>query len=173
MDWKDGLTLYSHDINISKDSFDLENNLGVELFRANRIDEAAVHFENSAKIAPDWWTNWNNLGVIAEKNKDLAKAEEYYLRAIKNGNYYLAYENLANIYLIHLKEPQKARNFIREALMKLPANTKLWILLSLSEYKLENMDEAVKAARSAYHLSPSQQTHYLYSQLVENKKIEF
>jgi len=124
-DWRNGLTLYSRDIKISQNAFDLENNLGVELFRVGRINEANIHFENSIKLAPYWWTNWNNLGVIYERKGDFKKAEEYYKKAIDNGNYYLAYENYAGI-LIKQKKNKEAKEFLeKEALPKLPYNQKL------------------------------------------------
>ncbi len=44
-DWRNGLTLYSHDIKLSKNSYDAENNYGVELLRAGRLDEAKLHFK--------------------------------------------------------------------------------------------------------------------------------
>jgi len=90
-DWRNGLTLFSHDIKLSGKSFNLENNLGVGLFRTGRVEEAAIHFENSTKLAPYWWTNWNNLGAVAEAEGDLESAEKHYKKAIGNGKYYLAY----------------------------------------------------------------------------------
>jgi len=124
-DWRNGLTLYSHDIKISKDAFDLENNLGVELFRVGRFDEAKIHFENSTKLAPYWWTNWNNLGVIYERKGDFGKAATYYKKAIDNGNYYLAYENYSGV-LIKQNKKNEAKEFLeKEALPKFPYNQKL------------------------------------------------
>ena len=46
-DWKNGLTLYSHDAKIVKNDFNLENNLGVELYRIGKFNEASYHFQNS------------------------------------------------------------------------------------------------------------------------------
>ncbi len=124
-DWRNGLTLYNHDIKISKDAFDLENNLGVELFRKGKFNQAKTHFERSTKLAPYWWTNWNNLGVIYERKRDYQKAEKYYKKAIDNGNYYLAFENYAGI-LIKQKKNKEAKEFLeKEALPKLPYNQKL------------------------------------------------
>ncbi|MDH7475843.1 MAG: tetratricopeptide repeat protein [Microgenomates group bacterium] len=128
MDWKDGLTLYSHDININKDAFDLENNLGVELFRVERYQEAKRHFENSTKLAPYWWTNWNNLGVIYEREKNYQKAAEFYQKSIINGDYYLAYENLAKILIFHSNDKEKAKSFLKKALQLFPENQNLKLL---------------------------------------------
>lgn len=168
-DWKDGLTLYGHDIAISKDAFDLENNYGVELFRAGNIAGAEIHFAKSTQIAPRWWTNWNNLGVIAERQNNASRAKEYYQKAIDNGGYYLAYENLANILL--KEDPKKARQFCKESLAKLPLNPKLWLILTISDYKLGLKDEALFSARQAYLLSPSRETSSIYSLLASGQPL--
>lgn len=171
-DWKDGLTLYGHDIQISKESFDLENNYGVELFRAKKYEEAVVHFQRSTELAPKWWTNWNNLGVIYERSGDYDKAGEYYKKAIDNGNYYLAYENYASILLFH-KDAKLAKDFIEESLTKLPYNSKLWFLLALADYKVGDKQGALLAAKNAHLLSPSTQTQYIYSRLSQDQPLEF
>lgn len=170
--WKNGLTLYSHDINISKDAFDLENNLGVELYRAGRFDEAEIHFQNSTKLAPGWWTNWNNLGAMFERRNDLNTAKIYYQKAIDNGQYYLAYENLAKIYL-RTDTPENTVVFTEKSLRILPNNYNLWFTLSVAEYKLGNKDKALIAARNAYLLNQNQQNLYIYSQLSQNLPLDF
>ncbi|MFA5933207.1 MAG: tetratricopeptide repeat protein [Microgenomates group bacterium] len=170
-DWKDGLTLYSHDVLFSTNTFDIENNFGVELFRAGRFEEAGKHFEASTKIAPNWWTNWNNLGAVEERNGNLENAKKYYQKAIDNGRYYLAYQNLAKIYLIK-DGPEKSKVFCEESLKSLPNNAELWAILAISEYKLNDHDKAVKAAQNAYTLEQSQQNAYVYSRLMQNLPLE-
>jgi protein O-mannosyl-transferase len=171
--WKDGLTLFSHDIKYVQGSFDLENNLGVELFRVERTPEAKTHFVNSTKIAPFWWTNWNNLGAVEEREGRFSEAKLYYQKAIDNGHYYLAYENLAKIYLTHDQDYQKAYDFSTESLKTLPSNGNLWLIKALSSYKLEKSEEALVAAQNAYLLNPNAQTLELLNRLKLNKPVEF
>ncbi len=124
-DWKNGLILYSRDILYSRNSFDLENNLGVELFRNGDIEQARIHFKKSTELAPTWWVNWNNLGATYERKGDNKTAKIYYEKAMKNGDYYLAYQNYAGI-LIKLNQEQKAMDFLRDnAMRKFPYNTTL------------------------------------------------
>ncbi len=110
LDWRNGLTLYSHDIKKTS-SFDLQNNMGVELFRVGRYNEAKKYFEVSVKLAPYWWVNWNNLGAIYEREKNYKKAAEYYQKSVSNGQYYLAYENLAKILVLHGNDQKKTEEF--------------------------------------------------------------
>jgi len=124
-DWRNGLTLFSHDIKLSKNVFDLENNLGTELIRVGKVKEAKIYLENSVRLAPYWWVNWNNLGVIYEREGKINKAEECYQKSINNGDYYLAYENYVAILIKQGKDAQ-AREFLeKEALVRFPYNERL------------------------------------------------
>ncbi len=171
--WYDGYSLYSHDINISKNSFDLENNLGVELFRRGDFKNAKVHFEKSIALQPKWYFAYNNLGAVYEHEGDYQRAKNLYFQTLKYGDYYLAYENIAGILLYRENNPQSAKEFCQESLKKLPNNSKLWLILALSQYKLGNQKEALEAAKNAYSLLQDNETAYVYYQLSNNLPIEF
>ena len=132
-DWRNGLTLYSKDIKNSINAFDLENNLGVELFRTERYEEAKEHFEKSIQLAPSWWTNYNNLGAYWEKRGELEKAEGLYKKSIDNGNYYLAYENYAFI-LIKRKKYSEAVEFLEKNIGFFPNSPRLLTALTTAKY---------------------------------------
>lgn len=170
--WKDGLTLYAQDIKFAPESFNLQNNYGVELYRKGNIKEAKIHFQKSIDLAPFWWTNWSNLGVMYEVEGDATKAAELYQKAIDKGDYYLAHENRAKVmlYTFGAKEGKKAAE---ESLKKLPNNSNLWLSLAIAEYQLGNKDEALLAARYSFMLSPNEQNYYVISILEQGLEIEF
>jgi len=124
LDWRNGLSLYGSTI-IRTSSFDMQNNMGVELFRIGKYEQAKQYFEVSTRLAPYWWVNWNNLGAVYEREQNLSKAQECYERAIHNGQYVLAYENLAKILMLHGKDKQKAEAFLKKALEIFPNDTNL------------------------------------------------
>jgi hypothetical protein len=135
--WKDGLTLYNHDILYNPNSFDLQNNLGTELFRAGEHDKALVHFQKSLDLSPNWHIPLNNIGVYYERKQDFQKAKDYYLKAIENGNYYLAYENYAKLHYHNIKtenDRKELEQFINESLLIFPYNQTLKSIL----YNLES-----------------------------------
>jgi len=171
-DWRNGLTLFSHDVQYAPDSFDLNNNLGVELFRAGNQEEAKPYFERSIELEPKWWTPYNNLGVIYEREGDLKKARELYEKAIENGNYFLAHENLAFIVLKE-EESEEAMKIINQSLAVLPYNLRLWTALTLVYYKDGQFEKAEELARKLYSSSPSNQTRGLLEAILNRKKIEF
>ncbi|MBM3208919.1 tetratricopeptide repeat protein [Candidatus Shapirobacteria bacterium] len=123
--WRNGLTLFRHDSAYAKDSFDLQNNLGVELFRVGKTEEAKPYFERSIKLMPKWWTSYSNLGAVYERKGDLIKAQELYEKSIKNGDYYLAYENLCFL-LIKTDSLEEASKLCQEGTRRFPGNARLW-----------------------------------------------
>ena len=131
LDWRNGLALYGSTISPTS-SFDMQNNMGVELFRVGKYDEAKKYFEKSVKLAPYWWVNWNNLGAAYEREQNYAKAQEYYEKSVKNGDYQLAYENLAKILVMQGADKQNAKAFLQKALEKFPNDE---VLKALQEYK--------------------------------------
>ncbi len=171
-DWRDGLTLYSHDEKINPDSFDLENNLGVELFRVNKVDEAKIHFEKSLKLQPKWHFAQNNLGAVYQNLGELDKAKEQYRKVLEGSDYYLAHENLVSIFLIE-KDYKSAKDWAEKSLLKLPQNSVLWRGLAIAESMLGNKEAALKAAENAYTLNPTEQSAYIYSTLKAGKELKF
>lgn len=170
-DFKDGLTLFSHDVNISGGAFDLENNYGVELFRVGKLDEAVVHFEKSAQMMPQWWINWNNLGTVYWQRGDTKTAKIYYQKAIDNGQYFLAYENMADL-LLATDGPKAAEEFAKNSLKLLPLNSKLWQTLALSNYQLGDKTAALEDIKKSFSISPTQQNYYILSRLQNNQLLD-
>lgn len=169
--WQDGLTLYSHDIQISRNSFDLENNLGVELVRAGKFPEAKKHFERSISLQPKWHFAYNNLGVVYEREGNPAKAKELYLKTLEMSDYYLAYENAAFL-ILREGNAKEAKDFTEKALSKLPNNPKLWLTLAVSHYKLGAKNQALLAARQSVLLAPSELNYYVLDRLTQDKPLE-
>jgi tetratricopeptide (TPR) repeat protein len=122
--WQNGYILYETDIRKNPNSFDLNNNYGVELYRNGSRNESLKYFEKSIALQPKWTFPWNNAGAVYEYQGDLAKAKKYYQKSIDISDYYLAYENLAGI-LIREKKYSEAKEFVGNALLKLPKNYRL------------------------------------------------
>jgi len=50
--WEDGVTLFTHAVAVTRDNFVAHDNLGVELDRRGRADEALVQYREALRIAP-------------------------------------------------------------------------------------------------------------------------
>ncbi|MBI2007520.1 MAG: tetratricopeptide repeat protein [Candidatus Blackburnbacteria bacterium] len=170
-DWRDGFTLYSRDIKISKNSFDLENNLGVELFRKNELEKAKTHFERSIGLQPNWTISLNNLGAVYNKLGDAGKAELYYKKAIEKDDYYLAYENLA-LLLIKESGSESELSFFQGAVSKFPRNSKINLANAIFHYRLGNRDQALRFATRAVQLDPSSQNKFIYQTILSERELK-
>lgn len=167
--WKNGLTLFSHDIVRSQDAFDLENNLGVELFRVGKIKEAKPHFERSIELQPKWWTSHNNLGAVYQREGDFEKARDFYEKSIENGDYYLAYENLGQLLLI-TAPLSEAISFLENTVHKLPLNAHLWSTLAWAYHQNAEEEKALASARKAFNLAPTEENRHLLTTIFPNQE---
>jgi protein O-mannosyl-transferase len=126
-DFRNGLALYSHEEKYQKDNYNLENNLGVELYRVGKTDDASIHFQKSIDLNPNWWTAYNNLGAYYDSKGELERASGLYLASIEKGNYYLAIENYGKI-LYRQKRYPELKVFLRKYLPYFSNNQTLNLL---------------------------------------------
>src|SRR5262249_14960598 len=61
--WKDSESLFRHALTATKNNEMAHQNLGSELLRQRRIDEALIHYRESARLTPDDPRPQYNLGI--------------------------------------------------------------------------------------------------------------
>jgi len=177
-DWKDPITLYSHDAKVM-DNYDLENSLGAELNILGRTQEALPHFQKSVKLFPHE-TNLFNLGLAFENLGNLEQAENNYEKALNSPSFRevpkphkhhsVTYERLAILVLKH--DPEKTLVITKDGLSDYPNSAQLWYTKALAEYKINNIEEAINSAKNAYILLPDNpNTKNLYQQLTQKKQV--
>jgi protein O-mannosyl-transferase len=146
--FRDKITLYRHDVSVSKDSFALENVLGLELVKLGKLEEAKRHIERSIALYP-YFSNYDNLGEIYVGLGDYKKAREAYEKAMKFGDYYIVYEDMAGLSLVD-GDPVEGMKFIAYALRKFPHDAKLWLYLAIVAYQNKDVDIAKHAITQSY-----------------------
>lgn len=169
--WKNGLTLYGHDLQYQPNNFDLENNYGVEIFRVGRAEEALVHFQKSVELRPQWDVSNNNLGAVYERLGDIGNAKVYYKRSVQLSDYYIAYDNLSSLFA-KTEEPDEALKFLDVAIRKFPNSERVNSALAITYYKKGNVESALYFARQAVSVSPTQQNLFIYDTILNKKKLE-
>lgn len=176
LDWKDPITLYSHDVNIV-DSYNTEALLGNELWHEGNIDQALIHYEKSADLRPGYDYIASEIAGIYERKGDLKLAKIYNLKAINLRNYatdkthsYITYLTIGR-FLLYYDSPILADKFLKQGLAEYPKEKYLWILLGLTEYKLNNKQAALTAFKQANNISPDKNVLYLYSQVSAGKPV--
>lgn len=176
-DWKDNITLFSHDIQI-EDNYDIEIFLGNEYLNTGNYDKALYYLNKSVILKPNEF-NLHNLGVAYERIGNLQKAKEYYYQALHAKEYNIFYPHLHDLssynsyssLLVFFDNPKEAEQFINEGLKDYPEADSLWFFLSLAKYKQNNKQGALEAANKAYSLNKNQENVYLYSRLINNEPI--
>jgi tetratricopeptide (TPR) repeat protein len=168
--WYDPITLYSHDIQ-TENNFRLQSNLGHELVKIGRLDEAHDHFQQSIQIAPKDFQMWESIGLIYHKKGDLKQAEIYYKKSIGLSKAQSAYENLSNLFLCK-KSPQSAIDIAHKGLSSYPDSWLLWLWLSIAQYEMGREKEAFLNANKAYVLSPNNITTNVIQNIRERFPIE-
>lgn len=169
-DWRDGLTLYTKDLQVNE-SHELHANLGVELSRINRLDEAIVHLQKANQLFPSF-SGYYNLGLANQKKKDYKNAKINYKKAIDIQPDPKTYSQLAYIILITEGE-LKAKDFAEKSLKKQGDNAGVLLILALAEYKLNHQKEALMHAEKAYYLEHSKRALEVYQGIKQKQPIDY
>ncbi|RJP46121.1 MAG: tetratricopeptide repeat protein [Armatimonadetes bacterium] len=171
-DWKDSYTLYTHDLALSRESYTINNNLGVELFKNNEKEEAAKRFKRALEIMPKSWDAWNNLGVAYLDKGDFKEAKNAFEKAVEiDPTFYAANTNLARVLLFY-NSALSAKEFIEKALEIFPQDPVLLEILSMAEYRLGNFFRAIELAEQANLSAPNDLNEYLLAQLRNSQKVD-
>jgi len=156
-------------------------NLNPDYKRAGNMQTAVTQAQKSVNLNTNP-INLFNLGHTYEVNGNSKKAEEYYYKAVSLADtYYPAGQthdpNDKKIYLqltqLLLSDVNyvAAEKITRKGVQYFPDVGVLWAELALSEYKLQNQNEAIDAATKAKTLAPNDVNNYLYTSIVNGKEI--
>jgi len=76
--WRSAADLWQHAVDVTKDNFSAEENLGVALLASDRSAEAAPHFESAVRIRPtDSGSHLNLAGIYAQTGRTRDAISEY------------------------------------------------------------------------------------------------
>ncbi len=126
--WKDGMTLFEHALEVTRDNFTAHDNLGVELDRRGRFEEALAQYRETLRIKPGDLHGEENY---AQAN--FAKGE----RLLNQGAY------------------RDALTSFQEGLLYRPRNALAHTYTGLVLTQLGRLDEAAAEFRSAIELDPT------------------
>lgn len=74
--WQNSETVFRHTLEVSPTNFMAHTNLGAELDRTNRLDEALIHYEEAARLNPTYPQALNNLGILRARQNRISEAME-------------------------------------------------------------------------------------------------
>ena len=95
--WRDSITIFTHTLKVTEGNYLVHNNLGTALLQDGRIADAMFHFEEAARIKPDYADAYSNLGLALAFQGKPEEALPYYFRALQiKQNDERLHNNLAN-----------------------------------------------------------------------------
>jgi protein O-mannosyl-transferase len=170
LNWKNTYTLSIHDIQLQQDNYAIQSLLGVELYNQGRYEEAKKHLLTSIKIHPNI-QNLTALGYAYMKLKDIPNAKNAFIKALNYKKIALAYQALVKTMSLY-DDPQTAKSFINKYLKYFPNDPVLWLYLSVADYRLGSISEALSEIEKSYNLQPSQEAQYVFQKITNNEPIE-
>lgn len=170
-DFRSDMILENHDINVLPPSYSIYSALSGSYNSIGQYDKGIIYAQKSINIFP-YLTNFNNLGTAYGNLGEYKKAQDAYTEALRYGDYYLTYENLASIDLVYGSR-QKNISFIKNiALKKYPSDGKLWQCAAGLDYVSGNIDTAKVEIQHAYELDPTTQIAAAYYIIMNNKPLK-
>ncbi len=157
--WKDGYTLFTHTLEVTKPSATAHTNLGIILAARGKLDDAIAHYKEALEISPGHANALFNLGNALIKKKMYNEAIEVYQQAVEqyqhaSGDVSVdAHTNLANAYS-QMRMYEEAEAEYQQALAAdpsyLPAITNLGNMMK----ETGRLDEAEELYRRAIAIRP-------------------
>jgi len=174
--WQNQLTLYSHDVRVEA-NYDSDNNYAAVLSYEGKWDEAYTYIKKSVELYP-YEKNLRELGLIYKHFGKMELAKDYFYKALDAKTYILpphkheipTYEYISEFQYFY-GDTKEAVRITKMGIDDYPDSSDLWILLAISEYKLKNQNSALKAAEKAYSIQKTDQTTYLYRQLLNSQPL--
>ncbi len=124
--WKNGILLWSHALQATKDNAFANNNLGVSLVTEGKIEEAIGHYSRAIRLSPSDGQHYNNRGNAYLKLEQYQRAIEDYDQAIRlKPDDAITYYNRANAYY-NLHQYQQAIEDYNQAIRLKPDDPKAY-----------------------------------------------
>ena len=153
--WQNSETVWRHSLAVTSNNHIAENNLGNDLMKKGRLDEAIVHLRDALGILKDYPEAHNNLGYALANKGNWAEAIPSYQEAIRRRpDYPKAHNNLA-ISLAETGKTDEAVTEFGEALRLDPDYQEAHCNLAIVLLRVGRRNEAVGHLREALRLKPN------------------
>ena len=83
--WRDSYSLFAHALQVTEANAMAEGNLGSALMEMGRVDLARPHLERAVQLLPTYSTAHYDLGILLQRQNDLAQAQREYELALRYG----------------------------------------------------------------------------------------
>jgi tetratricopeptide (TPR) repeat protein len=158
--WKNGITLFSHAVEVTQSNVVANNELGNAYIRLGRYQDAIESYKRSIKIKPDFAESHYNLGVSYLNIGSFQNALESCRQAVKiKPDYAEAYNGLASACL-NLGRYQDALESCRQAVKIKPDFADAHYNLGVIYDKLGRWQDSIDAYKQAVKIKPDYAVAY-------------
>lgn len=179
--WYTGTTLYAHDIQMAEaDNFVNHSNYAMVLSNAGKNELALDHAKKSIALYP-FEKNLVNTGWLYFRLGQREEGMKYLYQGLRAKSFPFqsdphlhdeeTYILIARLQLLY-GDVKEALSIAQQGVQDYPKSPNLWLLLALSEYKIQNQREANVAIEKAYALSPDEQTGNVRTRILNKLPIE-
>jgi tetratricopeptide (TPR) repeat protein len=168
--WSDNITLWSHTLQVTKDNWLAEDNLGGALMEDGKLEKAIDHFRAAAAIYPQEPVSHLDIGFYEQQHKNWPQAiEEYYKVLELTPSPKLRSEVYNNLAIINrdLGDYASARDNFQRAVDISPSYVGAWVGLGLAAQKMGDVNVAVRAYSRAVQIQPTGTSYLLLAQALE------
>jgi protein O-mannosyl-transferase len=159
--WHDGVTLFTHAIQVTEDNFVAHDNLGVELDRLGRPEEALAEYREALRIRPGDRHGEENFAQasFAEGERLLGHGDVHSaLAAFRDGLRYRPHNALAlmslGVALARSGQPVEAGKAFEDSLQSDPLSVEAHYDLGLVQQALGAYSKALESYDAALSLKP-------------------
>ncbi len=152
--WRDSITLYERTLEVTRDNWVIENNLGMLLSDRGRYQEAIDHFSRALRRKPNFPDIHHNLAVALSQTGRIDEALAHYEQALRgNPRSVETRYNLANL-LVGVGRLDEAAREYREVLSMQPGSDFAHNNLATILGRQGRIGEALEHYREAVRLNP-------------------
>jgi Flp pilus assembly protein TadD len=151
--WQNSITLYQHTLDVTTNNFVIHNNLGYTLMQSGKLDEAIYHFQEAARIKPDYAEALYQLGIGTEAKNRWKEAALYYAKAAQLRPRWM---EVRKRYAVALAKSGKSTEAIGqyEELLKEWPDADIHFALGALLAEARQTNEAIEHYRKALQLAP-------------------
>jgi tetratricopeptide (TPR) repeat protein len=160
--WKDGIALFTHALQVTRDNFVAHDNLGVELDRAGRFDEALAQYRETLRIRPGDRNGEQNYAMasFAQGERLLARGSlDEALACFREGLRYrpnsAAAHTYAGLILTQQNRITEAIPELRRAIQLDPTQSRAYVGLGVALARDGQLAEAEQILEEAVRLDPA------------------
>ena len=150
--WRNTETLFQHALRVTHSNYLAHHNLGTQLEKEGRLQEATDEFKLALLAKPDYAPSFNNWGIVLDKQGRLEEAMQRFKQAIdRNSGYADPHYNLGAS-LEKMGRYDEARQEYQTAIRLKPAYADAHYNLGVAWGRQGNLDEAAREFKSAIKL---------------------